>query len=249
MPHEAEAQPIIPPAQWFTTTHWSVVLTARRIPSPQSEAALEKLCRSYWYPLYAYIRRQGHNPDDAQDLTQSFFTRFLEHNYLESVERDKGKFRSFLLACLNHFLSNERDRANAAKRGSGKPLISLDDETAEEKYQLEPASTLTPAMIYERRWALTVLETALERLRIEFVQSGREEQFNRLKSFLEGGVGRGEYDLAAADLRVSSSAVAMAVHRLRGRYREMIREEVANTVSEPGEIDAEMRHLLTVLAS
>src|SRR6516162_6079043 len=110
MPHEAEAQPIIPPAQWFTTTHWSVVLTARRIPSPQSEAALEKLCRSYWYPLYAYIRRQGHNPDDAQDLTQSFFTRFLEHNYLESVERDKGKFRSFLLACLNHFLSNERDR-------------------------------------------------------------------------------------------------------------------------------------------
>src|SRR2546427_4698995 len=147
-------------AREFHTTHWSVVLAARDTASPEADAALAELCRTYWYPLYAYVRRKGHSPHDAQDLTQGFFARLLEKNYLGTVAREKGKFRSFLLAALNHFLANERDRATAAKRGGGKPLISLDDETAENLYRLEPASNLSPEIIFEKRWATTLLEQA-----------------------------------------------------------------------------------------
>src|SRR2546425_494954 len=150
LPDEQNTETSPAKAHWFTTTHWSVVLMAGQSASPQAEAALERLCRTYWYPLYAYVRRQGHSPQDAQDLTQEFFARLLEKNYLGSVEREKGKFRSFLLAALNHFLANERDRARAAKRGGGKPLISLDDETAEDLYRLEPASNLSPELAFEK---------------------------------------------------------------------------------------------------
>ena len=235
-------------AQWFATTHWSVVLAAGVQDSPQAAAALEQLCRTYWYPLYAYVRRQGSDAHDAQDLTQGFFARVLEKNYLAVVDREKGKFRSFLLAAMNHFLANERDRAHTLKRGGKQTFVSLDDATAEARYRHELASPLTPAMIFERRWALAVLDEALQRLRNEFVTTGREAQFDRLKSFLEGEVGRGDYQIAAAELNVSPGAVAMAVQRMRLRYRELVRNEVANTVADPTEVEAEMRHLFAVLA-
>jgi RNA polymerase sigma factor (sigma-70 family) len=235
-------------AAWFTTTHWSVVLAAGKNTSLDSEAALEKLCRAYWYPLYAYVRRQGHSPHDAQDLTQGFFARLLDKNYLAAVAPEKGKFRSFLLAALKHFLANERDRAQTIKRGGKQTFVSLDEETAENRYKLEPATNLTAAMIFERRWALAVLEEALQKLRVEFITSGREAQFNRLKPFLEGDVGRGDYQVAAAELNVTPGAVAMSVQRLRQRYRELVRLEVSQTVADPSEVDPEMRHLLAVLA-
>jgi RNA polymerase sigma-70 factor (ECF subfamily) len=235
-------------AAWFTTTHWSVVLAAGNNNSLDAEAALEKLCGTYWYPLYAFVRRQGHSPHDAQDLTQGFFARLLDKNYLASVAREKGKFRSFLLTALKHYLSNEYERAQTIKRGGKQSFVSLDEETAEDRYKLEPATNLTAAMIFERRWALAVLEQALQKLRDEFVSSGREAQFNRLKPFLEGNVGRGDYQVAAADLNVTPGAVTMAVQRLRQRYRELVRNEVAQTVTDPSEVDPEMRHLLAVLA-
>ncbi len=234
--------------QWFTTTPWGIVVTASQNNSPEAAGALEKLCAAYWYPLYAYVRRRGHKPHDAQDLVQEFFARFLAKNYLQTISADRGKFRSFLLACLNHFLSNERDRAQALKRGGGQAVISLDDQTAEERYQLEPAAELTAAMIFERRWALAVLDQALQQLRNEYATSGREAQFERLKGFLEGDVGRGGYHAPAAELGVTPGAVAMAVQRLRLRYRDLVRLEVARTLVHPSELESEMRHLFAVLA-
>jgi RNA polymerase sigma-70 factor (ECF subfamily) len=236
-------------AAWFTTTHWSIVLAAGRAGSPEADGALEQLCRDYWYPLYAYIRRRGHSPHDAQDLVQEFFARFLGKNYLEGLNAERGKFRSFLLASLNHFLANAHDRASAAKRGGGRQLISLDENSAEERYHLEPATRLTPATIFERRWALTLLDAALRRLREEYARSGREAQFLRLKQYLEGDVGRGDYNQAAADLRSSPGAIAMAVQRLRRSYRELVRAEIARTVAEPSEVEEELKHLFAVLAS
>lgn len=221
-----------------------MVLAVGRSNPLEAQAALEKLCRAYWYPLYAYVRRQGHNPDDAQDLTQGFFARLLDKNDLANVAPEKGKFRSFLLAALNHFLANERDRAQAIKRGGKHIFLSLDDDTAEERYRLEPASTLTAAMIFERRWALAVLEEAMQKLRGEFSSSSRGNQFERLKPFLEGEVQRGDYNAAATDLNVSPGAIAMAVQRMRQRYRELVRLEVAQTVADPAEVEPEMRHLL-----
>src|SRR6266404_3200449 len=162
-------------AEWFTATHWSVVLMAGQASSPQAAEALERLCRTYWYPLYAYVRRQGHAPHDAQDLTQEFFARLLARNYLATVGREKGRFRSFLLAALNHFMADERDRAKAAKRGGGKALISLDEEDAETRYQADMASPLSPDKIFEKRWATTLLEQAFTRLRDESVAGGKEE--------------------------------------------------------------------------
>ena len=232
----------------FTTTHWSVVLTAGQGGSPASEQALERLCRGYWYPLYAYTRRRGYDAHQAQDLVQEFFARFLARNYLHGLSAERGKFRSFLLASLNHFLANEWDRAKALKRGGGRNFISLDDEDAEERYGRDAATTLTPDRIFERRWALAVLEHALERLQEEFVGTGRQAQFERLKGFLEGEVARGDYDRAAAELKVSPGAVAMAVQRLRRRYRELVHDEIAQTVAAPGEIEEEMKHLIAVLA-
>src|SRR5713101_2250946 len=158
---------------WFATTHWSVVLAASQTESPQAEAALEKLCRTYWYPLYAYVRRQGHSPHDAQDLTQGFFARLLEKNWVGAADREKGKFRSFLLSLLNHYLTDERDRANAAKRGGGKVMISLDEQTAEKLFSGEPASCLSPEREFERRWATALLQQAMTRLREEFETTGK----------------------------------------------------------------------------
>jgi RNA polymerase sigma factor (sigma-70 family) len=235
-------------AQWFTTTHWSVVLMAGRGPEPAADAALERLCRTYWYPLYAYVRRRGHGPEDAQDLTQEFFARLLERNYLGDVGPEKGKFRSFLLAALNHFLANEYDRAKALKRGGGQAPISLDAETAEGMFVLEPASDLTPEKIYEKRWAATLLDQAFSRLREEYTRAGKEDLFSELKAFLTEGAASGDYAPVAVRLRIAAGAVAVAVHRLRQRYRELVRSEVADTVANPTEMEAEMRYLFAVLA-
>jgi RNA polymerase sigma factor (sigma-70 family) len=235
-------------AQWFATTHWSVVLTAGQGGSPNAEAALEKLCRAYWRPLYAYMRRRGYNFHDAQDLTQEFFARLLQQNALGSVDRHRGKFRSFLLASLNHFLANEYERASAAKRGSGKWLLSLDDQADEAAYSHKSDTNLSPEGVYEKRWAITVLEQAFARLRDESARAGRSQLFDQLKAFLADGTDGGDYKVLAAKLGMTANAVAVAVYRLRQKYREIVRDEVAQTVGSLDQIDEEVRHLFAALA-
>ncbi len=232
---------------WFTTTHWSVVLAAGQTSSPAAQAALERLCRTYWYPLYAYVRRRGCSAPDAQDLTQEFFARLLADDFLNGVGAEKGKFRSFLLAAMNHFLANERDRTLAAKRGGGKQIISLDAVSPEERYQFEPASDVTAAVLFEQRWAWALLEQALKHLREECEAQGKAAQFDRLKVFLQGETRGGDYARLAPEMNMSPGAVAMAVHRLRQRYGELVRAEIANTLDNPAEIEDEMRYLLTVI--
>ena len=234
---------------WFATTHWSVVLAAGRTSGPEAQAALERLCRTYWYPLYAHVRRRGHSPPDAQDLTQEFFARLLAKGFLDRVAADKGKFRSFLLAAMNHFLANEWDRMKAEKRGGGKVLISLDERTAEQTYLLEPASDPAPELSFDKRWAATLLEQAFASLREEYVGAKKERIFECLKTFLAAEAGSGDYVIAGESLGMSTNAVAVAVHRLRERYRELVRAEIANTVASPDEIDEEMRYLFKVLVS
>src|SRR5947208_12240797 len=247
-PAEENEKPALEKKQWFATTHWSVVLAAGESASPEAEAALQKLCRTYWYPLYAYVRRRGHSPHDAQDLTQGFFARLLEKNWVGAADREKGKFRSFLLSVLNHYLGDERDRANAAKRGGGQVLISLDEQTAENLLSQEPASYLSPEKEFEKRWAAALLQQAMTRLREEFETAGKGRTFDQLKLFLEGEASSGDYGAMAAGLGMSANAIAVAVHRLRQRYRELVRIEVANTVGSPDEVEEEMRHLFSVLA-
>ena len=234
-------------AATFATTHWSVVLAAGQSADAQASEALEQLCRTYWYPLYAYLRREGHNPTDAQDLTQEFFAGLLARNSLAQVGPEKGKFRSFLLVALRHFLSDQRDRARAMKRGGGAEVLSLDAQAAEERYRLEPVERLDAEKIYERRWAMTLLEQALKRLRDESAAAGKTELFEHLRSFVAGDseVTCGE---AATELGLSESAVKSAVHRLRERYRAFVREEIAHTVADPAEIEAEIRYLITVMS-
>jgi RNA polymerase sigma factor (sigma-70 family) len=233
----------------FATTHWSVVLAARNGDSPQAREAMAALCNSYWYPLYAFIRRQGNGAEEAQDLTQEFFARLLESDFLGSVDRAKGKFRSFLLACCKHFLANERDRAKALKRGGGRSHIPLDFDVAESKYQLESSQALPAEKLFERRWALTLLDQVLLRLRDEFVKAGKEEYFDRLKSYLTGDRGGLSYEAFGQQFGMTEGAVKVAVHRLRRRYRELLREEIARTVDEPGEVEAEIRELFAILGS
>jgi len=233
----------------FTPTHWSVVLAAAgRSDSTHARDALEKLCRNYWLPIYAFVRRQGHNPHDAQDLTQEFFTRLLERNYLAGVDREKGRFRSFLLASLKHFLANEWDKAKAQKRGGGHVLISIDAAAAENSVGLEPADVLTAEKIFERRWALSLLEQVLRRLREEYARDGKEQQFEQLKSTLTEASRSVSYAEIARRLATSEGAVKVAVHRLRQRYRELLRAEIADTVADPREIDDEIRNLFAALA-
>ena len=234
-------------AATFATTHWSVVLAAGQSTDAQASEALEQLCRTYWYPLYAYVRREGSSAADAQDLTQEFFARLLEKHYLAQAAPQKGKFRSFLLAALRHFLSDQRDRARAVKRGGGADCLSLDAQSAEERYRTEPVDRMDAEKIYERRWAMTLLEQALARLRDENVAAGKTELFERLRDFVAGesDVSCGE---AAAQLALTESAVKSALHRLRQRYRELVREEIAHTVADPAEIDTELRHLIAVMS-
>jgi RNA polymerase sigma-70 factor (ECF subfamily) len=232
---------------WFATTQWSVVMLAAQVDSLQAIPALEKLCRSYWLPLYSYIRRRGYSPADAQDLTQGFFERLLRLDSLATVGQAKGKFRTFLLNALLHFLSDERDRAQAEKRGGGQVTISLDDSKAEEMYLEVPSPNSSPEQLFDRRWALTVLEKALARLREDYVDSGRGELFEQLRTFLSTESLPGDYDALAPKLGMTPRALGVAVHRLRQRYRECIRLELAQTVATPEDLDQEMNYLLEVL--
>ena len=236
------------PSPIFATMHLSVVLASGDSAIPGGREALEKLCRTYWYPLYAYVRRRGHNAHEAQDLTQEFFARFLESHALRDVSREKGRFRSFLLAAMNHFLANEWKRGQTLKRGGAVSIISLDEAAAEERYQLEPATDLTPERIYERRWALTLLDQVLARLREEYVSAGKGTLFEQLKIFLSDAKGAMSYAEAVARTGLSEAAARQAVHRMRQRYRELMRAEIAHTVSSPKEIDEEVRHLFAAFS-
>lgn len=231
----------------FATTHWSVISLARRPGSADTREALEKLCRAYWPPLYTFVRRQGCSREDAQDLTQEFFARLLEKNYLGAVDQAKGRFRSFMLASLKHFLANEWDRARAEKRGGKCTFISLEAEDEEERRLLEPALNDTPERAFEQRWALAVLDGAFASLREEFKGAGKLAQFEALKTYLSSEASEG-YDAAAACLEMTPGAVAVTVHRMRRRYRECVRSEVAHTVDSPAELEEEMQCLLSVLA-
>ena len=232
----------------FVTTHWSVVLSARQKDSPETAAALETLCRTYWYPLYAYVRRQGHSPPDAQDLTQGFFARLLQRDYLKAAAREKGRFRTFLIVALKRFMANEWDRARAQKRGGSQPPLSLDTELAEERYRIEPADNATADGIFERRWALTLLDRTMTRLREQFTGAGNAKEFERLKACLTAERGDISYGEIAGALGLNEGAVRVAVHRLRKRFREIFREEIAHTVSSADEIEEEVRYLMGVLA-
>jgi DNA-directed RNA polymerase specialized sigma24 family protein len=230
----------------FTTTHWTVVLTAGRKESPQADGALESLCKAYWYPLYAFIRRRGYEAHEAQDLTQEFFARLLQKDYLRAVDPKKGKFRSFLLAALEHFLANEWRRGKAQKRGGNVQFISLDD-SAEQHYSQTQAIGLSAEKFYAQQWATTILDKVLNRLKDEFAAAGKGSLFNHLKIFLAETRPIAYADLASA-LNTTEPALKMAVTRLRQRYAEMLREEIAGTVSGPGEIEQELRELFAALS-
>ena len=243
------SQDSLPPvAGNFMPTHWSVVVAAGRNDSTHARVALEKLCRTYWPPIYAFVRRQGHNPHDAQDLTQEFFARLLEKNYLAEVDRSKGRFRSFLLASLKHFLANEWDKSQAQKRGGGQILIPIDAATAETTCGFQPADGLTAEKIYERRWALTLLDQVLRRLRADYVHDGKEKLFDQLKPTLTEASRTVAYAEMATRLATTEGAVKVAVHRLRQRYRELLRAEIAETVATAGEVEDEIRNLFAALA-
>lgn len=232
----------------FATTRWTVVLAAGRGADAGAADALATMCQTYWYPVYAFVRRRGHNPEDAQDLTQAFFARLLEKDAVRAADPGRGRFRSFLLSSVQNFLANERDEAAAQKRGGGRPAISLDPSTAESRYAVEPAHELTPEKLFDRRWALTQLDLCLDELRGDYARRGQGHVFARLQPFLGGDVPGGSYAPAAAELGMSESAVKVAVHRLRQRYRELLRRQILQTVASPDEVDEEVRHLFAALA-
>ena len=230
----------------FATTRWSVVLKAKGA-DPKGREALSTLCRDYWHPVYAFIRRQGYDAEQARDLTQSYFVLVLESSLLHDVRRTEGRFRSFLLTSIRHFLSDARDRERAAKRGGGQSPILLDEAFAEESYRREPHTELTPEEIFERRWALTVIDRAVRRLHEDSERRGNLRQFERLKPFLTGE-GSDTHWKAGADLGMSEGAVKVAVHRLRARHRENVREEIRDTVADEAHVDDEIRRLMDAVA-
>ena len=230
----------------FATTHWSIVLTAQGR-SPAADEALEKLCRTYWWPLYGFVRRNGYTPEEAQDLTQAFFARLLERRDLENVKQERGRLRSYLLASARNFLSKARDRETAVKRGEGRPLVSLDDLLARERLDQEPAHKLSADRIYERRWALTLLEQVLTRLRAEYEAAGKLPLFDRLKELLGAESGQPSQAEIAAQMRMTENAVKQAFHRLRHRYRQLLQEEIAHTVVAQDDVEEELRHFIAVL--
>ena len=235
------------PKNYFATTHWSVVLTAGRNDTARAHDALEKLCQTYWFPLYAYIRRRGFNPHDAEDLTQGFFARLLKANSLADACQEKGRFRSFLLGAMNHFMADEWDRATAAKR-SVQQTISLDALLAENRYRHELADMLTPDRVFERQWALTLLENALGCVRREYEASGQGRLFMELRFAITGDQTAVPYPKLVARLGMSEGTIRVAVHRLRKRYRQALRAEIAGTVADDAEVAAELVHLRQALS-
>jgi RNA polymerase sigma-70 factor (ECF subfamily) len=232
----------------FATTHWSAVLAAGDEASPRAESALAELCQTYWYPLYAYIRRRGHGPSEAEDLTQAFFARLLEKRFFGEVTPKVRRFRAFLLASLKHFLANEWDRTRTKKRGGGKVVLSLDEEQVEGRYRLEPIDRVTPETLFERGWAWTILEQVLGTLQQEFAASGKSALFDQLKGLLLGSCPSGLYAEIAAQTGLTEGAVKVTAHRLRRRYGELLRAQISQTVDGPREIEDELRHLLRVLS-
>jgi RNA polymerase sigma factor (sigma-70 family) len=235
----------LPGSSQFPTTRWTMVVAAGDPDRKEARLALVALCENYWYPLYAYLRRRGYAADQAQDLTQDFFIRVLEGRYLDHADPEKGRFRSFLLTSLKFFVADEEDRQSAQKRG-GAAVVSLEFSSGEERYQREPAHDETPERIFERRWALAVLDRVVERLRNEFVQHGRPEHFARLKVFLLGQ-SDAPYAALAREMNTSEGALKVAIHRLRKRYRELFRQEIADTVADPAEVESELRFLAAAL--
>jgi RNA polymerase sigma factor (sigma-70 family) len=234
-------------SQWFTTTHWSVVRAAGQVDSARSTAALENLCSTYWYPLYAYVRRRGQDAEGAKELTQEFFARLLAKGLLAGVDPTKGRFRSWLLGVMNHFLAHEWARVRAQKRGGGQPAFSLDEIHAEDRYRLEPTDESSPEKIFDRRWAFTVLSQAEGRLRQEHVTARKGELYSSLKGFVSVDGESVTYEEAGRQLGLTPSAVKSAIHRVRQRYQELIREEIAQTVTSASEVDEEIRYLLSVI--
>ena len=233
------------PAQ-FATTHWSLVLEARR-DSPQSQSAVAELCGRYWYPVYAFLRRRGSSPEDASDLTQDFFATLLEKEYLDDVDRQKGRFRTFLLTAVTRFAAKAYERQQAQKRGGGRKHLSLDVSQGECRYQHEPADDWTPEKIFARRWALTILDAALGRLRKDHEESGRIALFETLKVYLTGDSGAPPLAEAARRLNMTEGAVKVAVHRLRERYRQALRDEIGQTVADPADVEDELTALSAAL--
>jgi RNA polymerase sigma factor (sigma-70 family) len=230
----------------FTTTHWSVVLAAQG-ESPAAQEALEKLCRTYWRPIFAFLRRQGLPPEEAEDITQGFFAQLLERRKFSAIRKEKGRLRSFLLGALKYFLADEQRRAMAIKRGKGQRLIPLQDLRADERVEMEPSDPMTAEMIYERRWTLTVLEQVLSRLKDEYIAAGNAALFDALKELLPDEPGSPSQAEIAARLGMTENAVRQAFYRFRQRYQSLLREEIANTVATPGDIEDELRHLIAVL--
>ena len=233
----------------FDTTHWSVVLQAGESDSPQATAALASLCRAYWFPLYAYVRRQGHTIEDAQDFTQAFFARLLERKSLRLADSKRGRFRTFLLTSLKHFLINEWKKNNCEKRGGGRPLISLDAEATETRFQAEPADDRTPDKAFDRRWAIIVLDRVLNQLQAEFAAGERGQLFEELKSCLTGEDNEGTYAEIGRRLGMTEGNLKVTIHRLRRRYRELLRKEIARTVIDADLIDEEIRELFAALGN
>ncbi len=231
----------------FETTQWSLVLAAGGDDSAAARHALEALCDIYWYPLYAYVRRRGRTPDAARDLTQGFFASLLERRDFEGLHQERGRFRAFLLASLKHFLANETTRALAQKRGGGLTPLSLEFDTAEQRYHVEPVDPRTPETLYERRWALTVIDRVLAALRDEWAAEGREAEFDALKESLLGQMPRGGYAALIAPLGRSEGAIKVAVHRLRRRFQEQLRQQISHTVADPADVEEEIRYLIRAL--
>jgi RNA polymerase sigma factor (sigma-70 family) len=244
--HDSKVEPLPAGSERFATTHWSVVLSAAGSPSPEAGRALASLCEEYWFPLYAFVRRAGYSAEDAQDLTQEFFARLLAQRFLTKADREKGKFRSFLLAAMKRFLADQWDRAHARKRGGAQTVISFDSLDAEARYRLEPASDLTPEKMFEKQWALSLLERVLSQLRAELAAQGKSALFDALKDTLTG-VRSTTYAAIGKRLGMSEGAVKVAAHRLRRRYRALLEEQIAQTVASRDEIREEIRYLLSCL--
>jgi RNA polymerase sigma-70 factor (ECF subfamily) len=236
------------PGEIFATTRWTVVLAAGQRHTPQSDRALEELCRAYWFPLYAYVRRRGHSKQDAEDSVQAFFARFLEKNYLTNLSAERGRFRSFLLASLKHFLINEWKKSQRLKRGGGEKLLSLDWESADNKFQVAATNEPSPDKAFDREWALALLAKVIGRLQTEFENNGKGRLFEQLKIFLTAGKGALPHADAAKNLGMDETAVRVAVHRLRKHYRFLLREEISQTLTDAADVDEEMRALFGAFA-
>jgi RNA polymerase sigma-70 factor (ECF subfamily) len=248
MPDDPSINPALPGAGRFATTHWSVILAAGQPESTSYKQALETLCRTYWFPLYVYLRRQGHDAHQAEDHTQAFLAFLLEKHGLRLADPKRGRFRSFLLTSLKNFLANQRARARAQKRGGGRKVLSLDIENAERQYALKRHDELSPEKLFARSWALTVLDRTMARLQAEAANKKKSKLFERLRAYLTAGENASPYGEIAAELKMSEGTVRVAAHRLRRRYRELLRDEIAQTVTTEDQIDQEIRDLFVALA-